>query len=146
MPRTAQTLALLFVLALAGCATRAPTSAVEEVALTHEDGLSAVNAFRTRNGLRPVTVSEPLMQAAAFQSEAMARRDTLGHAVAGALPGRVERFGYRWSTTAEGIETEAQLDQLRLEGCDEGQGYLFSRPVPSAAIRELVTALGRNAA
>jgi len=50
------------------------------------------------------------------------------------------------TTTAEGIETEAQLDQLRLEGCDEGQGYLFSRPVPSAAIRELVTALGRNAA
>ncbi|MCP1548661.1 MULTISPECIES: EAL domain-containing protein [Methylorubrum] len=50
------------------------------------------------------------------------------------------------TTTAEGIETEAQLDQLRLEGCDEGQGYLFSRPVPSASIRELVTALGRNAA
>ena len=50
------------------------------------------------------------------------------------------------TTTAEGIETEAQLDQLRLEGCEEGQGYLFSRPVPSAAIRELVTSLGRNAA
>ncbi|MCP1537190.1 EAL domain-containing protein [Methylorubrum extorquens] len=50
------------------------------------------------------------------------------------------------TTTAEGIETEAQLEQLRLEGCDEGQGYLFSRPVPSATIRELVTALGRNAA
>lgn len=103
MPRTAQALALLFALALAGCATQAPTSAVEEVALTREDGLSAVNAFRTRNNLKPVTISESLMQAAAFQSEAMARRDTLGHTVAGALPGRVERFGYRWSTTAENI-------------------------------------------
>ncbi|MGX5776098.1 EAL domain-containing protein [Methylorubrum zatmanii] len=50
------------------------------------------------------------------------------------------------TTTAEGIETEAQLEQLRLEGCEEGQGYLFSRPVPSARIRELVAALGRNAA
>ncbi|MEH3119663.1 MAG: EAL domain-containing protein [Methylorubrum populi] len=50
------------------------------------------------------------------------------------------------TTTAEGIETEAQLDQLRLEGCEEGQGYLFSRPVPSARIRELVSTLGRNAA
>ena len=50
------------------------------------------------------------------------------------------------TTTAEGIETEAQLDQLRLEGCEEGQGYLFSRPVPSAAIRELVAELGRTAA
>lgn len=50
------------------------------------------------------------------------------------------------TTTAEGIETEAQLEQLRLEGCEEGQGYLFSRPVPSATIRELVSTLGRNAA
>ena len=50
------------------------------------------------------------------------------------------------TTTAEGIETEAQLEQLRLEGCEEGQGFLFSRPVPSARIRELVATLGRNAA
>ena len=50
------------------------------------------------------------------------------------------------TTTAEGIETEAQLEQLRVEGCDQGQGYLFSRPVPSARIRDLVSTLGRNAA
>lgn len=50
------------------------------------------------------------------------------------------------TTTAEGIETEAQLEQLRLEGCEEGQGYLFSRPVSAAAIRDLVANLGRNAA
>lgn len=30
---------------------------------------------------------------------------------------------------AEGIETEHQLSLLRELGCDEGQGYLFSRPV-----------------
>lgn len=34
-------------------------------------------------------------------------------------------------TIAEGIETREQLDQLRNEGCDEGQGFFFSRPVPS---------------
>ncbi len=34
------------------------------------------------------------------------------------------------TTTAEGVETEAQLATLRAEGCDEVQGYLFSRPVP----------------
>ena len=30
---------------------------------------------------------------------------------------------------AEGVETEQQQAFLRAEGCDEGQGYLYSRPV-----------------
>lgn len=32
--------------------------------------------------------------------------------------------------TAEGVETQAQLDFLRLKGCDSAQGYFFSRPLP----------------
>lgn len=38
---------------------------------------------------------------------------------------------------AEGIETQAQLDFLRLHECDEGQGYYFSRPVPAAQAAKL---------
>lgn len=34
------------------------------------------------------------------------------------------------SIVAEGIETIHQLHQLRILGCEYGQGYLFSRPVP----------------
>ncbi len=33
------------------------------------------------------------------------------------------------STIAEGVETQAQLAFLSAEGCREGQGYLFGRPV-----------------
>ncbi len=38
--------------------------------------------------------------------------------------------GLGMSVLAEGVETEEQLGLLRKEGCDELQGYLFSRPVP----------------
>ena len=39
---------------------------------------------------------------------------------------------------AEGVETEGQLEFLRLSDCDEMQGYLFSRPVPAAAIGSML--------
>jgi EAL domain-containing protein (putative c-di-GMP-specific phosphodiesterase class I) len=42
------------------------------------------------------------------------------------------------STTAEGVETRAQLDGLRAEGCTKAQGFLFSRPRPSADIMSLL--------
>jgi diguanylate cyclase (GGDEF)-like protein/PAS domain S-box-containing protein len=35
---------------------------------------------------------------------------------------------------AEGIETSEQLEILRLHGCNEGQGYHFSRPLPFDAL------------
>ena len=35
------------------------------------------------------------------------------------------------NVVAEGIETIHQLHQLRILGCEYGQGYLFSRPVPA---------------
>jgi diguanylate cyclase len=39
---------------------------------------------------------------------------------------------------AEGVETMAQLDRLREKGCNEMQGYLFSRPVPAANMTQLL--------
>lgn len=39
---------------------------------------------------------------------------------------------------AEGIETQAQADFLRLNGCDYGQGYLYSKPCSFSDIKNLL--------
>jgi EAL domain-containing protein (putative c-di-GMP-specific phosphodiesterase class I) len=44
----------------------------------------------------------------------------------------------RLKVVAEGVETDAQLGFLRELGCDEIQGFLFSRPIPAADFEELL--------
>ena len=41
-------------------------------------------------------------------------------------------------TTAEGIETPDQLELVKLLGCGQVQGYLFSRPVAASAVQGLI--------
>jgi diguanylate cyclase (GGDEF)-like protein len=47
--------------------------------------------------------------------------------------------------TAEGVETDQQLEQVRILGCTEMQGYLFSRPLPAAEIRRKFLSNRKNA-
>jgi diguanylate cyclase (GGDEF)-like protein/PAS domain S-box-containing protein len=47
--------------------------------------------------------------------------------IVSAIIGLAHRMGLR--VVAEGVETEAQLDYLRENGCDEIQGYHFSTPL-----------------
>ena len=39
---------------------------------------------------------------------------------------------------AEGVELDAQLAFLSESGCDEVQGYLYSRPVPAEQLAQLL--------
>ena len=42
------------------------------------------------------------------------------------------------NVTAEGVETTTQLDFLKLNGCNEIQGFLYSRPIPPEELEKLI--------
>ncbi|MCW2286629.1 diguanylate cyclase (GGDEF)-like protein/PAS domain S-box-containing protein [Rhodoblastus acidophilus] len=50
--------------------------------------------------------------------------------------------GLDMCATAEGVETESQFEALRRRGCQEAQGYLFSRPCAPEEIPALIEQLG----
>lgn len=57
-------------------------------------------------------------------------------AIVRAVCGLARSFGA--STTAEGVETDDQLAQIRAEGCTDMQGYFFSVPLPVGEIPALL--------
>ena len=58
--------------------------------------------------------------------------NTDSHAIVKAIIGLGASLGI--TITAEGIETESDLQRLKAEGCEEGQGYLFSKARPNVEI------------
>ncbi len=65
----------------------------------------------------------------------------LGHTVdSGAIIHAVVTLGHAMglTVTAEGVETGDQQRFLKLAGCNQMQGYLFSRPVPAGQIATLL--------
>ncbi len=53
--------------------------------------------------------------------------DTESHAIVTAIITLAGSLGFQ--TIAEGVETAGQLEFLRLKGCNEAQGYYFSKPL-----------------
>ncbi len=67
--------------------------------------------------------------------------DAEDQAIVLAIIGIARGLGYR--TVAEGVETREQWEFLKQHGCDEYQGYYFSRPLPPAELEELLRRRGR---
>ena len=70
-----------------------------------------------------------------FVSELTTRDDSM--AIVRAVTGLGKSLGI--VTTAEGVETEAQFELLRREGCTQAQGYLFSQPRPAAEVNAMLS-------
>src|SRR5438874_634251 len=70
-----------------------------------------------------------------FVRDLIDRPDSI--AIIRAVAGLGHSFGM--TTTAEGVETQEQLDQMRAEGCSEVQGYFYSKPVPASEIAQLLS-------
>jgi EAL domain-containing protein (putative c-di-GMP-specific phosphodiesterase class I) len=63
-------------------------------------------------------------------------RDPEGAAIVSAVVHLGHALGL--SVTAEGVETTAQLEELRALGCDLGQGFYFAYPQPGPIVQALV--------
>lgn len=70
-----------------------------------------------------------------FVSELATREDSM--AIVRAVTGLGKSLGI--VTTAEGVETDAQFDLLRREGCTQAQGYLFSPPRPASEVERMLS-------
>ena len=49
------------------------------------------------------------------------------------------------NVVGEGIETEAQRELLAAAGCNYGQGFLFSRPIPEDDFFDFLASQGAHA-
>jgi predicted signal transduction protein with EAL and GGDEF domain len=58
-------------------------------------------------------------------------------AIVRAVVGLGESFGI--TITAEGVENDSDLNRLIEDGCNEGQGYLFSKAMPASEIFQFLT-------
>jgi EAL domain-containing protein (putative c-di-GMP-specific phosphodiesterase class I) len=100
------------------------------VTLTIDDfgtGYSSLNYLR-RLPVEKLKIDQPFVrELPGSQDDAIIARAIidLGHAL-----------GH--TVIAEGVESEEQLAYLRDHGCDEGQGYLFGRPMPASEFEALL--------
>src|SRR5882724_9249661 len=77
-----------------------------------------------------------------FVRDMLVRKDC--QAIVRAVVGLARSLGI--TTIIEGIETKEQLAGAKADGCDEGQGYLFAKPMPEPKVAEFLAECDRVAA
>jgi diguanylate cyclase (GGDEF)-like protein len=95
------------------------------------------SGYSTISQLRTFSFDRIKMDRSFVGSPAANRHDA---AIVRTIAGLGQALGMR--TTAEGIETAEQLEQIRAHGCTEVQGYFVGRPVAAHELEAVITALG----
>lgn len=123
---------------------RDPLAAIDVIKKLHEQGIHmSIDDFGTGysslNYLKKFQVSRLKIDQSFIRDLCVDPEDM---AIVSAIISMSHSLGFE--TIAEGVETRDQLRILDGLGCDEVQGYYFSRPVPAAQFEDFLKALDGN--
>ncbi len=122
-----------------GALQAAPELAMRQLAALNELGITlAIDDFGTGTS-SSITLSElpvHILKIDTSLVSQLGRTETDVDAVSDAVALGHE-LGLK--VVAEGVETDAQLAQLRRLGCDGAQGFLFSQPMPEEGVYSLLS-------
>ena len=106
--------------------------------LDPEKALAEINAFRTKNGRKPVILDARLSQATAVQSKAQAGRSRIGHdGFDGSKPmQRAERAGFHAKLASENVAAGQKSFSDAMRSWEESSGHRKN------LLRPEVTAIG----
>jgi EAL domain-containing protein (putative c-di-GMP-specific phosphodiesterase class I) len=115
-----------------------PQTAISVVERLRERGLAcSIDDFGTGYSSLSVLKSFPISKLKIDRSFVMdIDKDPNDAAIVTAIVAMAHAL--KMTVVAEGVETKEHLDFLRNLGCDQIQGYLFSRPVPASDMREML--------
>jgi diguanylate cyclase (GGDEF)-like protein len=112
--------------------------AVARMRELHDMGVGiALDDFGTGYSSLGALKSFPLSRLKIDKSFVRAMQEGNGMAIVEAIVGLGHKLNLK--VLAEGVETTTEHECLRAVGCDEIQGYLYSRPVPPADIERMLS-------
>lgn len=94
---------------------------------------AGLNQRSRQNGSISLNLTAPHIKIDKSFTQAMARSES-DRAIVTSLVDLAPKLGFE--VVAEGVETEAEQELLQELRCDEGQGYLFGKPVPAEVFAE----------
>lgn len=104
------------------------------------------NAARTRNGLRPLSASPALMEAARLHAEQMAAHQRAAHTISGAryptMQSRLDAVGYAYRSAAENVAWNQRTAQEVVATWMNSTGHRAN--ILDASLTEIGAAMARS--